>query len=263
MNLSKARISGIVWRHLYLLPRSFDRITDAVFWPIVDVVAWGIMAEWLSGKSLQSQALLLAVLVSFVMWRIVWFANYEIGFNLIEEAWNRNFTNMLSTPITKQEWLIGNVLVGLIKLLVVVMVMAVTIWGMYSANIFAVGWILIPFAVILILFGWSIGLFAAAAVMVIGLRAQALTWTLAVVFLPICAAYAPLAYLPKWVQIVSTLFPATYVFESMRELVLNGHSDWSKVMQGGILAVCYLLIGLIALNIAFERSRRSGFSHLE
>lgn len=263
MSFSSSRVSGIVWRHLYLLPRSFDRITDTFFWPVIDVVAWGIMAQWLAGKSPQAQALLLAVLVSFVMWRIVWFSNYEIGVNLIEEAWNRNFTNMLSTPITKLEWLVGNILVGLLKLLVVVLVMALTIWGMYSANIFNVGWILIPFVAILILFGWSIGLLAAAAIMVIGLRAQALSWTLAVVFLPICAAYAPLAYLPEWVQLISALFPATYVFEAMRALVMHGYADWSMLLQGGVLAVCYLLLGLILLNITFERARKSGFSHLE
>lgn len=257
------RVSGIVWRHFYLLPRSFDRLTDTFFWPVLDVLVWGLTAQWLAQKDAAAQSLVLSILTSFVMWRMVWFSNYEVSINLVEESWNRNFTNMLSTPLTKLEWLIGNLGVGLLKLAVAVAITALTILFAYSMNIFALGWIWVPLTTILIVFGWAIGLIASATILLFGVRAQALSWTLAFVFLPLCAAYAPVSMLPSWVQLIAHLFPATYAFEAMREAVLQGRENWSLVVQGLALSAAFLALGILAVHLAFERARRLGFDHLE
>ncbi len=257
------RVSAILWRHWYLLPRSFDRLTDCFFWPVIDVVVWGLTAEWLSQDSSTSASMVLAIMLSFVMWRMVWFSNYEISINLVEEGWNRNFTNMLATPLTKIEWLLGNVLVGLIKLLAVVIFTGLTVWVTYSLNILNLGWIWIPISCILISFGWAIGLIASAAILMFGIRAQALSWTLAFVFLPLCAAYAPVAMLPGWLQGFAWCFPATHAFEAMRAVVFVGEADWNMLLNGALCSLGFLMLGLLSIHLAFERARQVGFDHLE
>lgn len=261
--LSVHRISAILWRHFYLLPRSFDRLTDTFFWPVLDVLVWGLTARWLAQSDSASQGLVLVTLISFVMWRMVWFSNYEVSVNLLEESWNRNFTNLLSTPLTGIEWLIGNLCVGLLKLAAAVTVTAVAIWLTYSFNILALGWIWVPLTAILITFGWGLGLFASAAIIILGIRAQALSWTLAFVFLPLCAAYSPVTMLPEALQKVAYCFPATYVFEVMRALTLEQREAWGDVRMGAVLSIVWLACGLVAVKLAFDRARRTGFDHLE
>jgi ABC-2 type transport system permease protein len=263
MSIAWHRISAIIWRQIYLLPRSFDRLTDCFFWPVLDVLVWGITAEWLSRDSSTSSSMVLAIMLSFVMWRMVWFSNYEISINLVEEGWNRNFTNLLATPLTKLEWTIGNIIVGLLKLTTVVIFTALTVWLTYSLNIFDLGVVWIPLTAILITFGWSVGLIASAVILSLGIRAQALSWTLAFVFLPLCAAYAPVSMLPSWVQSIAWVFPATYAFEAMRSVVFEGVLPWDLIYTGMACALGFLVLGLAAVNWCFERTRLVGFDHLE
>jgi ABC-2 type transport system permease protein len=96
-----------------------------------------------------------------------------------------------------------------------------------------------------------------------GIRAQALSWTLAFIFLPLCAAYAPVSMLPHALQMVAWCFPATYAFEAMRLVVIEGRADWSLVWTGAAASAVFLVIGIICVSLAFERARRLGFDHLE
>lgn len=261
--MSWSHIYSVILRHIYLFPKSFDRITDLFFWPILDVILWGLASQWMIQSSENGTALLMAILCALVYWRIVWQANYEIGVNLLEECWNKNLTNVLSSPLSMLEWLAGTAIVGLFKLILVVIVLAVTIELTNQLNIFSIGPIWLVCFVLLTISGWSLGLISAALVLRIGIRAQALTWTLAFVFAPLSAVYFPVAQLPAWAQKISLFIPSTYVFEALRAQIFTKSVDLISLGYSLVICIVYLALGVYLAKLSFERCRRIGFDHLE
>lgn len=254
---------AIILRHIYLFPRSFDRITDSFFWPILDVVLWGLTATWIGKVAAAESTVILSILTACIFWRVFWMSNYEVGVNLLEECWNRNLTNLIASPISKLEWLTATLAVGIGKLMITVGLMATSIWIFYSLNVFELGWLWIPYVMSLTIFGWVIGFLASSLVLYWGIRAQALAWTLAFILAPISAVYYPLELLPSWAQVIALSLPSTYIFEGIRGMILRGDSGLILLAKSFLLNLAYLALTLYIFNYAFERTRMKGFDHLE
>ncbi len=261
--MSRSRISAIIVRHFYLFPKSFDRITDALFWPVIDILMWGLTGSWIATGNPDASKLVLAILCALLFWRVLWQSSYEIGINLLEECWNRNLTNLIASPLTKSEWLVACFIQALAKLLVIVAVVSSAVYACYTLNVFSLGPLWPIFFAQLMVFGWTVGLFASGMVFIFGLRGQALTWTLAFFISPLCAVYFPVAVLPEWAQFLSRFMPPSYVFEGMRSIVLTGNAPVALVWQATLLNLVYLVIALWFCNRMFERCRERGFDHLE
>ena len=41
------RISALLIRHLYLYQRSFPRIMDIVYWPVMEILVWGFLSLYI------------------------------------------------------------------------------------------------------------------------------------------------------------------------------------------------------------------------
>lgn len=257
------RAWAIVVRQLYLFPRSLDRITDTFFWPVMDVVLYGLMTSWIASSQSNSDSVVLAVLTALLYWRIVWAASYEISVNILEECWNRNLTNICSSPLTKLEWLVGNLIVGFLKLVALVLIQSIAVWLLYSLNIFTLGWISVPFMASLTVSGWCMGAVAAGLILRLGIRAQAISWTLGFVLAPVCAAYFPLSMLPHWLRPLSLIFPMTYIMEGLRSIILENIGGLRFLIHSATLNAAYLAAAFWFLNACFEKTRKKGFDHLE
>ena len=40
------RINGVIMRHLYLFPRTLERWAETIYWPVIDLVVWGLTSKW-------------------------------------------------------------------------------------------------------------------------------------------------------------------------------------------------------------------------
>ena len=41
------RIAAVMMRHLYETRRNVDRITDMIYWPVLDIIMWGFFTTYL------------------------------------------------------------------------------------------------------------------------------------------------------------------------------------------------------------------------
>ena len=78
---------------------------------------------------------------------------------------------------------------------------------------------LVPFLLVLFLFGIALGIFAAGMVLRLGPAAEWFVWPIPALLSPFVAVFYPLAMLPQWMQYLSYVLPPSYVFESMRPIL--------------------------------------------
>ncbi len=176
MRLSLGRIIAMILRHLYMVPRTLESWAESIYWPVVDLVIWGLTTRWVESYQGSVPRLALIVLTGVVFWQVVWRANYEISVNLLEEFWNQNLVNLFATPLSIWEWSISLVVLGLIKNLLTLVVGIGGVWLLYRLSIFEVGWMLLPFLFSLMMSGWFMGFTSSALIIYYGRRLQSLAW---------------------------------------------------------------------------------------
>lgn len=261
--ISSTRISAVFLRYTYLFRHSVDRICDAIYWPIMDLILWGLTTKWISASGGDIPNILLIMLTAIVFWQIVWRANYEVSVNLLEEFWNYNLVNLFSSPLRPVEWACGVMLVGAVKTLLTIIVGVLASWMLYSLNIFAVGLYFIPFLVSLIIFGWSLGFVASAFIIYFGPRIQALAWAMGFLLAPFSAVYYPLSVLPEWAQVLGAALPTTYVFEGMRAILADGVMPRNTLLISAVLNLLYLMLAIKFFLFMFDKSLDKGLARYD
>jgi ABC-2 type transport system permease protein len=260
---SPRRVNAMVVRHLYMFPRTLDRWSESVYWPVLDLVLWGLTTRWVESSRGDVPHLALAVLTAVVFWQVVWRANYEISVNLLEEVWNQNLVNLFSTPLTVWEWSVSLIVLGVLKNVVTMAVGAVSVWVLYRMNIFTLGWMMLPFLFSLMMSGWFMGFTASALIIRYGKNLQSLAWMAGYALAPFSAVFYPVGVLPGWARAVASALPMTYVFECMREILRGGQAPVSDLLMSFGLNALYLALSVVFFGRMFEKSRERGLARLE
>ncbi|MBS0625435.1 MAG: ABC transporter permease [Verrucomicrobia bacterium] len=257
-----SRVRGVFFRYFYVLKKGGLQLSDLFYWPLVDILLWGLTSVWIQSQSHVSN-LPLILMTGLVFWQVAWRGSIDISVSLLQEFWHRNLVNLFSTPLKISEWTMGVILLCLCKLLVTITFGAVTVYVLYSLNVFTVGWSFLPFAAALLLFGWSLGFLASSAIIYWGHQVEAFAWMIGFIFAPFSAVFYPVETLPHWAQSISWCLPTTYIFEGMRSVLKTGTFPteffWISL---GLDLVC-LGLSISLFNYMFQKSRIKGLARLE
>lgn len=257
------RIWGISLRYLYLFRHSLDRLSDAFFWPTVDLILWGMTSRFLVQNSSLDNTLILALLGGIILWIFPWRGQYEISVNLLEDLWNRNLVNIFVSPVKFGEWITSLLLMGVSKAIVSFVYAGALTYFLYATNIFAFGWLILPWALLLILFGWVFGLLVAGIVMRYGTKIQTLAWTAIYLIAPFACVYYSVDTLPAWAQTVSKFVPASYVFEAMRSAVAGRAVPLANLIFPALLCLAYFILAVISIRSSFNKILKRGLISVE
>lgn len=256
------RIYGVFLRYLYTLRKGLLSLSDLFYWPLVDILLWGLTSVWIQSTS-NIHNLPLILLTGLIFWQIAWRGSIDISTNLLQEFWHRNLSNLFSTPLKLSEWIAGLILLCLCKLLITISFGSLAVYILYSLNVFKVGWAFLPFAASLLIFGWALSFLSSSAIILWGHRIEMFAWMIAFIFAPFSGVFYPVEVLPGWAQMISWCLPTTYIFEGMRSILhtdtFPGHYFWISLG----LDILYLAASIRVFLFAFEKSRAKGLGRLE
>ncbi|PIR99111.1 hypothetical protein COT87_01265, partial [Candidatus Collierbacteria bacterium CG10_big_fil_rev_8_21_14_0_10_44_9] len=200
----------------------------------------------------------LGLLGGIILWIFPWRSQYEIAVNLLEDLWNRNLVNIFASPVKFGEWVTTLLLLGVGKALISFIYASFLIYFLYSANILSVGLVLVPWAVLLIMFGWVFGLLVAGIIMRYGTKIQTLAWTSIYIVAPFAAIYYPVSSLPSWAQNIAHFVPASYVFEAMRAAVDGTPLPLANLLWPTFLCLVYFVIAIAMIYRSFNHILKRG-----
>lgn len=263
--MSWHRIYAIILRHWYNMRRNLDRMTDLFYWPLVELLLWGLGSSYLTsfiGDNGSPATFVVAILAGICLWVIVNQTQLSVSVGLLDDMWNRNMVNIFGSPLRFSEWLIATLIVAGARMLLSVGFITVVALFLYHVNVYAAGIYLVPFVVLLLLTGWTIGFFVSGIIVRLGSRVQALAWTLGVVIVPFSAVYYPLSVLPPFAQTIAAFIPTSYVFEGMRQAVETHTVDPSKIFISLGLNLVYMSLALWFLYRGFRRAMAKGLVKL-
>jgi ABC-2 type transport system permease protein len=241
--------------------RNFDRLADAFYWPLLDLLLWGLTALYV--EQLFSNFLFIKLILSgLIFWYIIYRVQGDITVNLLEEYWSHNFVNIFVSPLTFNEWLVSLLVNGVVKGAVSFSFAALIALILYHVKIFALGFYILPFALLLMLSGWAIGFAIAGLFFRYGQKIQFLAWTLVYVISPFSAIYYPVSILPFWAQKISAIIPTSYVFEGIRQVLNTGSFNSAGFYISLVLNLFYLALALLYMRASFRKALERGLINI-
>lgn len=261
--MNTRRICGVFLRYYYNMIKGPHQLTDLFYWPLVDILLWGLTSIWIQHQNANVANLPLILMTALIFWQVAWRGSIDISINLLQEFWHRNLVNLFSTPLKISEWIAGVILLCMCKLGITIAFGTLMVYILYSLNVYVIGWAFLPFVALLLLFGWTLGFLAAGIIIYWGHQVEMLAWMIAFLFAPFSAVFYPVNILPEWAQLVAWSLPTTYVFEGMR-LILNGQPfPISYFWISLILNIVYLALAITFFKWMFEKSRAKGLARME
>ncbi len=253
-DVSARRVGAMVERHWYVLRGSWPRLLELVYWPLVQMLTWGFLQNYV-GQASGRVALAAGTFIgAMLLWDILFRGGLGFSISFLEEMWAKNLGNLMMSPLRPFELVLSLMVMSVIRLVIGIVPVTLLAVAFFGFNLWGFGLALGAFFVNLILTSWSLSLVTSGLVLRHGLGAEGLAWSLIFILMPLCAVYYPVAVLPAWLQTFAWCLPPTYVFEGMRALVLDGVFRGDLMLQAfAINAAIFALasgIFLILLNMA-------------
>jgi ABC-2 type transport system permease protein len=253
-----ACVWAILLRQFYLIRSSFSRIVPLFIWVAVDIVLWGFLTRYLNSVADAPINFVPTLLGAVLLWNFFIRIMQGVTMSFFEDVWTRNFLNIFSSPITITEYLSGLVASSFFTSLVGIIAMCLLAGGVFGLSFALYGFLLIPFVLVLFLFGIALGIFACGLVLRFGPTAEWLIWPIPAIVSPFVGVLYPIAILPRWMQTVSLILPPRYVFDSLRAGVLNESVSWWDLGIGMGFAFSYIIGAALFFIAMYKHAMRTG-----
>jgi len=256
--MSFYRIFTIVLRQLYLIRGSFSRMFPLFSWIAVDMVLWGFLTKYLNTVAIAGFNFVPALLGAVLLWDFFGRIMQGVTIAFFEDVWSRNFLNIFATPLLISEYVSGLVLTSILTSLVGLIVMLVIATFFFNLSFLVYGFMIIPFLLVLFLFGISLGIFGSALVLRLGPASEWFIWPIPAFISPFVGVLYPISTLPGWMQSISKVLPPTYVFEGLRAIIQGKPASITLLGIATVLALFYIFLAYQFFVKIYRSALKSG-----
>lgn len=235
------RVWGLMYRHLALYRRSWPRLLELMYWPVLQMVVWGFVTAYLAGVQGNTATIAAGVLLGGVLlWEVTLRSQMGFAISFLEEVWSRNLGHLFVSPLRPRELVAGLAAMSVLRTAAGVGPAMGLAFVLYGFGVWNVGPVLVLFFAALMAMGWAVALAVTALILRHGSGAEALAWGVMFGLAPFSAVFYPVSVLPGWLQPVALAIPATHVFEGMRAALVQGVVAWDHLAWAMLLNAVWL-----------------------
>ena len=259
--MSTKRLRIVLLHTWYHFLHSTETWVD-VFWnPGIQIWVYALIALSFA-KSGDARGLF--VMVGMIFWNVIWVGEYAIAVGALWEIWSQSFSSMFITPLSMEEYIVGQMISGTVKSLLAVAMSSFIAYLLYHFSVFSLGYMNIVYILELLVFSWALGLMILSLIFRFSTQVQSMSWALVFLVQPLGAVFYPVSVLPEQIRTVAYALPATYVFETIRGQLTTGVVDWHALGIAAVLSVLWFAAGWVIFQFTYAQAKRSGaFARLE
>lgn len=256
---SGRRIWGLMFRHLALYRRSWPRVLELMYWPVLQMVVWGFVTAYLAGLQNNVASAAAGVLLGGVLlWEVAIRSQMGFAISFLEEIWSRNLGHVFVSPLRPLELVAALVGMSALRMLAGVLPAIGLAFLMYGFGLWRMGPVTVLFFAALMMMGWAVALGVTALILRHGAGAEPLAWSVLFGLTPFAAVFYPVAVLPGWLQPVALSIPAAHVFEGMRAALLEDRIAWGHLAAAFGLDLIWLAAAGALFLHQFQQARVRG-----
>ena len=259
--MSVSRISAIFVRQLFLYKSNPTRLVSIFLWLVIDVIQWGFISRYIGSFGEATFNFITVILGAIILWEFMARIQQGIMMAFLEDIWTQNFINFFASPLKIREYLSGLVMTSIVSGLAGFLVMVVIAGLVFGYSVLKIGVFLVPFMLILLIFGTAMGIFVSGVVFRLGPSAEWLGWPIPMVLSLFAGVYYPISALPPTLAAFARLIPPSYVFQSLRAILASNAFPADLVPNlviGALLSVAYLFGASHFFVMIYRRNLKSG-----
>ena len=251
-------IAGILLRQLYLFRSSPVRLLPTFAWVAIDIVVWGFLTRYLNAVAGNHLNFVPSLLGAVLFWDFFTRIMQGVTTAFLEDVWSRNFLNIFATPLSIPEYVGGLMLSSIASGVIGLSVMLVLATAVFGLSFFVYGILLIPYLLVLFVFGIALGVIGCGIVLRLGPASEWLIWPIPALISPLAGVFYPLSTLPAWMRGLARVLPPSYVFESMRGIVLKRAGSPVSLLWAAALDIAFLLLASWFFSYIYHHAVRTG-----
>ena len=251
-------VLAIVLRQVYLMRGSPARVLPLFAWVAIDIVLWGFITRYLNSISHAQLDFVSALLGAVLLWDFFSRVMEGVSTTFLEDVWSRNFLNLFATPLRVSEYVAGLVVSSIATSLIGLIVMLVLASAAFGLSFLSYGVLLVPFLLVLFLFGIALGITASAVVLRLGPASEWFVWPVPALISPFAGVFYPVSTLPHWMQYICWALPPSYIFENVRAIVAGRTASLPELAIGTGLAVLDVILACWFFGRVYRHSVRTG-----
>jgi ABC-2 type transport system permease protein len=253
-------IRALLTRYVLLYIRSPMRAFELFFWPLVQLLVWGFVTMYLqkAGGGGEFPQFITFLIGGIILWDALFRAQQGVSISFLEDVWTRNLLNIFAAPVRMTDYIAATFGVGLLRVAITAIMLAVVAATAYSFDLFQFKWGLIAYYANLMLFGWALGILSISLILRWGHGAESLAWAAPFMIQPFACVFYPIEILPPWMRAISLALPPAHVFEGMRASILHGGFDFHQFgIALGLNALYLALAGWLFARVV-DTAREKG-----
>lgn len=223
--------------------------TDVLFWPLMFLVAFGLMIKTFSTDI----SIINYILAASITWRVTTLFQESVNLGFLMDYWHETTRQTWVAPFHLREYVLGNSLLGLLSgstTLVMSLLVASIAFG-FSYSPF---WLFFLVILIMALWGIVIGIIVLATTLRVGEGGTRMAWFITDIVVLLSGVFYPITMLPGPIQFISHFLPSTFLFYMLRI-----HEFVPELMGGSIvMIVAYLLLGMTLLKYSVTHAKKVG-----
>ena len=194
--MSLRRTFAIVLRQIYLIRGSFPRLFPLFAWVAVDMILWGFLTKYLNSVTSSGFNFVPVLLGAVLLWDFFIRIMQGVTMAFFEDVWSRNFLNIFATPLLISEYVAGLVLTSILTSMVGLTVMMLLAIAIFKLSFLVYGLMIIPFLLVLFLFGIAFGIVGCGLVLRFGPASEWFIWPIPALISPFVGVLYPISTLP-------------------------------------------------------------------
>ena len=249
----------MMYRHLALYRRSWPRLLELAYWPVLGMCIWGFTASFLAGRMGSGAAVAVSALLGGVLlWEVCVRSQMGMAISFLEELWSRNLGHVFVSPLRPWEMVTALIGMSIVRMLAGVAPAVALAWVLYAFNLFVLGPVLVLFFINLMIMGWWVALGVVSLILRQGAGAEPLAWSVLFGLAPFSAVFYPVLVLPASVRPIALVLPSAHVFEGMRGVLLDGVIQWYHLFWAFSLNLVWLGLATLLFAWQFHQARVRG-----
>ncbi|NDJ75740.1 MAG: ABC transporter permease [Chloroflexi bacterium] len=223
----------------------------------------GAGAGEITGETaIDTNFLITYLLIGTLVWRFLASIFNNISEMIAWERWEGTIEYTFMAPVRRLNQMLGQTIFAIIYSLVFTLIIALVVAAFFKLEFHDADFL--SAAVVLIVGSISfvgVGMVASILPLLYPERGAQMTNIVQAFFLLVSGICYPISVLPKWLQVLAKISPATYVLEGMRSALLPGtvdNSPMSYVPPLLLMGIMMLPLGIYLFQRAERYTKRTG-----
>jgi ABC-2 type transport system permease protein len=257
-------LAGVIERNAYLVKRYFWWEIAFFFWSLANTLTIVFIAEGVeaAGGQIDVERQTTILLIGAVMWSYLGVV-FEILIETVAwERWEGTIEYTFMAPLARPVHLVGMglfaVVYGVLRTAILFGVLALFFDLSFPNADFVAALVLLAVASVSFI---GIGMMTAVLPLISPEKGTQIGYIAQGALLVISGVYYEVDILPQWMQWLSTISPATYALDGIREAILDGHGvgeSWVEIWPLLVIGVLSIPLGLWVFRVGEQYAKRHG-----